>query len=277
MAIIPELPPDFILTLVLAAVALVAVVLAWFFARRPKPPKAFELDKAAGAVKLFPGSGIEVTLRAFRLMPDRGAWGFDVLVKNRGDALEKLVLEFNGAKTVVAGLAADALAIKPVEIRRGKKRIGKVRVALKAVPELEFNEIVLPMNEILEELRGADKIALIQETRGAGRKAADEAREREAVAREFQEMLEARRKPRPATAPATAQLERFPATPATSQVLKERLAELAEEERQAQVGFMKRELSEAAFSDVMKKVQSQRIEAKAKLARLEAAEKRQGK
>ncbi len=258
---IQALPQHFIVSVGFAVAVIVFVVIVWFLAQKPKPKKFFELNPAAGVLRLFPGAGIEVTLTAFRLVPGKKMWGFDALVKNHGEALEKLVLAFDGTKAVFANLPAGKLLIKPVELRRDRKKIGKMRVTIQSTPELEglVREILVPVNEVLRELQGAGKISLIQETRGR-RAEVNKARVREVIAKEFEEMLAARRAPeaRPALAEPT------------PQALRERLAELAEEEKQAQLSFMKREINEAAFSDVMKKIQAARIEARARLARLEA-------
>jgi len=265
------IPPGPALPLGAAAAAIALAIIIWLLSRKPKPPEPFALDKEAGALLLFPGNGVEVTLRAFRVMPAKKAWGFDALVKNRGGDLERISIAFNGARATISRLQKGEMAIRPFEIKRGRRKLVKLLFTIAALPrEAVFEEIALPMNEILSKLREAGKISLVRDPGEAlGRKTGNAA-EREAIAREFEEMLAARREQKPKAGEAEA-----PPQPAidAAHALRERLAELAEQEKQAQLSYMKREISEAAFSDVLKKIQAERIEARAKLARLESGKK----
>ena len=265
--VLPAVPQELVVPLGVALAAVLLIVIAWLATRRPEAVQLFRVDAAGGALRLFPGGDLDVTLRAFRLAAGKRAVGFDLLVKNRGDEIDELAVSLDGSRAALGGIPPGRLVIRPWQLGRGGKKagkaakIGRMAFAFECVPERDglVPEIEVPMNEVLSELQRAGKIALIEEA-GGGRAVVDAAREREVIARQFEEMLSARRPPAgAAVAPVAAE---------TAEVLQERLKELAEEEKQAQLSYLRREVTDAAFGDIVNKIQSKRIEARAKLARL---------
>jgi hypothetical protein len=236
--------------------AIIVIILVWLATRRPKAAELFAVDALRGSLKVFPDADLEVTLQAFKFVPGKKSFGFDVLVKNRGELIEKLVLVMDCAKAVFYRVGPGELAIRSLEIRRDKKKIGKMIVSIACVPEREglVSEIMVPMNEVLAQLQKANRISVIR-AEGAKR-VVDRSREREAIARDFEDMLAARKAPEK------------PLFGDTVEMLEENLRELAEEEKQAQLSYLRREINDSGFGDVVKKIQSKRIEARAKLARL---------
>ena len=133
---------------------------------RQKPAEEVRIDAEKGRVLLI-AKDLRVRMELFKLFPKKRAWGFELLVENRGEKeLSGVMIWFTHSKhATLERLPAGKIALKSVELSFDEAPLAdwEVRIERAAGNERLSSRFVVPLQAVFGKLKQAGKVDVIEE------------------------------------------------------------------------------------------------------------------
>lgn len=209
-----------------------------------RPAEEVKVEAEKGRVLLL-AKELRVKMELFKLFPKKRAWGFELVVENRGEReLKDMVVWFTHSKHAnLEKLLAGKIALKSVEFSFDEVPLGDWEVRIERVAERErlSSHFTVPLQEVFRKFKEGGKVDVIEEG-GEERKAGHVAmawKSEPAVKQEIREE-------KPAD-------------------VEGRMREIEHEKEELVKQFMRREIDYQSYSQLMNALNKELLELKTKV------------